>query len=112
LLSVSEIVSLKEPVAGFIKDIWERSGLEPLTSAGTKTYYESKGFEAISEKDLSDTLRDFYEKVRFSVSKVGKAEKEQDKKYFSQMKHESHAYLKLGGDKFIGFKSLIVRKAN
>ncbi len=112
LLSVSEIVSLKEPVAGFIKDIWERSGLEPLTSAGIKTYYESKGFEAISEKDFSDTLRDFYEKVRFSVSKASKDEKEQDKKYFSQMKHESHAYLKLGGDKFIGFKSLIMRKAN
>ncbi len=111
LLSVSEIVSLKEPVAGFIKDIWERSGLEPLTSAGIKTYYESKGFETISEKDLSDTLRDFYEKIRFSVSKVGKDEKEQDKKYFSQMKHESHAYLKLGGDKFIGFKSLIMRKS-
>ena len=112
LLSVSEIVSLKEPVAGFIKDIWERSGLEPFASSTIIKFYKSKGFEAISEEDLSDTLRDFYEKVRFSVSKTSKDEKEQDKKYFSQMKHESHAYLKLGGDKFIGFKSLIVRKAN
>lgn len=112
LLSVGEIVSLKEPVAGFIKDIWERSGLEPIASTEIKQYYESRGFEVISETDLSDTLSDFYEKIRFAVSKVGKNEKEQDKKYFSQMKHESHAYLKLGGDKFIGFKSLIMRKSN
>jgi ubiquinone/menaquinone biosynthesis C-methylase UbiE len=112
LLSVGEIVSIKEPVAGFIKDIWERSGLEPVASSAIKKFYESKGFEVISEKDLSDTLSDFYEKIRFVVSKAGKNEKEQDKKYFSQMKHESHAYLKLGGDKYIGLKSLIMRKSN
>ena len=45
-------------------------------------------------------------------SKAGKDEKEENKKYFSRMKHESHAYLKLGGDKYIGFKSLIMRKLN
>ena len=64
LLSVGEIVSLKEPVAGFVKDIWERSGLEPVASSAIKKFYESKGFEVISEKDLSDTLNDFYEKIR------------------------------------------------
>jgi len=112
LLSTGEIVSLKEPVAGFIKDIWERNGLEPIASSGIKHYYESRGFEIVSEKDLSDTLRDFYEHVRYTVLKAGKDEKELDKKYFSQIKHESNAYLKLGGDKFIGFKSLIMRKSN
>ena len=112
LLSVGEIVSLKEPVAGFIKDIWERSSLEPIASSAIKQYYESRGFEIINEKDLSDTLSDFYEKIRFAVLKAGKDEKEQDKKYFSRMKHESHTYLKLGGDKYIGFKSLLMRKSN
>jgi ubiquinone/menaquinone biosynthesis C-methylase UbiE len=112
LLSIGEIVSLKVPVAGFVKDIWERNGLEPIASSGIKQYYESKGFEIISEKDLSDTLKDFYEQVMSTVSKAGKDEKEQDKKYFSQIKHESNAYLKLGGDKFIGFKSMIMRKTN
>ncbi len=86
--------------------------MEPVASSAIKKFYESKGFEVISEKDLSDTLSDFYEKIRFAVSKAGKDQKEQDKKYFSQMKHESHAYLKLGGDKYIGFKSLIMRKSN
>jgi ubiquinone/menaquinone biosynthesis C-methylase UbiE len=112
LLCAGEIVSLKEPVPGFVIDIWERSGLEPLASTGIKQYYESRGFEIISEQDLSTTLKDFYEKTRYAVTKAGKDEKEENKKYFSRMKHESHAYLKLGGDKYIGFKSLIMRKLN
>lgn len=112
LFSVGEIVSLKEPVPAFVKDIWERNGLEPLSSSSIKQFYESKGFNIVSEKDLSDTLRNFYENVRNAVSKKGNDKKEQNKKYFSQLKHESNAYLKLGGDKYIGYKSLIMRKSN
>jgi SAM-dependent methyltransferase len=112
LFCAGEIVSLKEPVPGFVNDIWERSALEPMASSAVIKYYESKGFEVISESDLSTTLRDFYENTISVVTKTGKAEKEEDKKYFSRMKHESNAYLKLGGDKYIGFKSLIMRKLN
>jgi len=112
LFCVGEIVSLKEPVPGFVADIWERSGLDPIPSSEIKKYYEAKGFEVLCEKDHSDTLKDFYEKIGNTVAKVSKDEKESDKKYFARMKHESHAYLKLGGDKYIGFKSLILRKLN
>lgn len=112
LLSVGEIVSLKEPVPVFVKDIWERSGIEALSLSGINQYYENRGFKIISEKDLSTRLRDFYESVVVTVSKADKDQKEADKKYYSQLKHESNVYLKLGGDKFIGFKSLIMRKSN
>jgi len=112
LFCAGEIVSLKEPVPGFVSDIWERSGLDPIPSSEIKKYYEDKGFEVLCEKDLSDTLKDFYEKIRNIVAKVSKDKKEADKKYISRMKHESHAYLNLGGDKYIGFKSLIMRKLN
>jgi len=112
LFCAGEIVSLKEPIPGFVNDIWERSGLEPIAASETKEYYEARGFEVLSERDLSTTLTDFYEGTISVVSKTGKAEKEEDKKYFSRMKHESHAYLKLGGNKYIGFKSLIMRKLN
>jgi len=112
LLCTGEIVSLKEPVPEFVNDIWERSGLEPIASSLIKDYFEGNGFDLLSEKDLSFTLKDFYEKIRYAVSKASKDEKGQDKKYFSRMKHESNAYLKLGGDKYIGFKSLIMRKSN
>jgi hypothetical protein len=112
LFSIGEIISLKEPVAAFIEDIWEQSGLKPLSDSSITKFYDGKNFEIISEKDLSHTLKNFYEKVGDIVSKMSKEEKEQDKKYFSRMKHESNAYLKLGGDKYIGFKSLIMRKPN
>jgi len=107
-----EIVSLKEPVPAFVKDIWERSGLDPLPSSEIKKYFESKGFVIISEKDLSSTLEEFYEKIRFEISKVSKQEKEGNKKFYLGVKHESNVYLKLSGDKYIGFKSLITRKAS
>ena len=112
ICSVGEIVSLKNPVAKFVNDTWEQSGLEPLQSSAIKSYYESGGFEVISEKDLSETMRDYYEKFRNIISKTSREEKENNKKYFTRMKHESNAYLKLGGDKYIGFKSLVIRKLN
>ena len=111
-LSVGEIVLLKEPVAGFVRDIWQQSGLEPLPMATINQFYTSRGFEIVSEKDVSGSLKDYYEKISYSFSKAGKDEKFQNKKIFSRMKHESNVYLKLGGDKYIGFKSLILRKAN
>jgi len=112
VVSAGEIVSLREPVPDFVKDIWERSGLEPIASPQIRKYFERKGFEIISEEDLSATLKDFYEKVRYIVLKASKEEKEEEKKLYARMKHESNAYLKLGGDKYIGFKSLIMRKLN
>jgi ubiquinone/menaquinone biosynthesis C-methylase UbiE len=112
ICSVGEIVSLKEPVPSFVKDIWERSGLAPLSASELKKFYASRGLEIVSEQDLSSSLKDYYEKIRFTVSKASKEEKEQNKKYFSQLKHESNVYLKHGGDKYIGFKSLIMRKSN
>lgn len=112
VLCVGEIVSLKEPVPAFVNDIWDRSGLEPIASSELKKYYEAKGFEVINEKDLSHTLKYFYGKTKHTLLKVSKDDREADKKYFSRIKYEANAYLKLGGDKYIGFKSLILRKLN
>ena len=82
ILSVGEVVSLKEPVAGFVKDIWEQSGLEPLLSSSLNKFYESRGFEIIGEKDFSDSLKDYYENIRMAVSKASKEKKEEQKKSF------------------------------
>ena len=112
IFCIGEIVSLKEPVAAFVKDVWERGGFEPLSSLEIKKYFKDKGFEIIGEIDLSSTLKDFYEKLRYKVSKATKQEKEENKKYYTAIKHESDVYLKLGGDKYIGFVSFIMRKAN
>ncbi len=109
---IGEIVSLTEPIPQFVADIWEQSNLEPILASTIKNFYESKGFTVLSEKDHSSTMKDFYEKVMLEFSMTSKEEKEQNKKYFSRIKHESNAYIKHGGDKYIGFKSLIMRKSN
>ena len=109
-MCMGEIVSLKGPVPAFVKDIWERSGLEPLPSSEIKKFYKDRGFSIIDEKNLSSTLKDFYQKLRTKISSVSKTEIESNKKLYSAIKHEADAYLKLGGDKFIGYKSLIMRK--
>jgi len=106
-----EIISLKEPVPTFVKDIWERSGLEPIASSGIIKHFEGKGFTIISEQDLSYTLKNFYQNIRVIVTNADKKEKEENKKYYTALKHESDVYLKLNGDKYIGFISFIMRKA-
>ncbi|MCW8995741.1 MAG: class I SAM-dependent methyltransferase [Psychromonas sp.] len=105
-----EIVSLKEPVPAFVKDIWERGGLEPLPSSDIINYFTGKGFTIINAQDLSHTLIDFYQNIRDSVTNTSKKEKEENKKFYSEIKHESDVFLKLGGDKYMGFTSLIMRK--
>ena len=112
LICNGEIVSIKEPVAAFVKDIWARSGLEPLSSSKIKHYFEEKGFTIIAQRDLSITLEDFYQKIRYKITKANKEEKKTYKKIYSAVKHEADAYLKLGGDKFIGFTTFIMRTAN
>lgn len=112
IVCLGEVVSLKEPVPTFVKEIWERSELEPLASSKIKTYFKTKGFKVIIEKDLSNTLKEFYQNIQEVFTKTGKQEKEENKKFYAGIKHESNVYLKLGGDKYIGFKSLIMRKVN
>lgn len=109
---IGEIVSLKEPVPTFVRDIWERSGLDPLPLSGINEYYENRGISITSEINLTATLKDFFQKLRYEISKTSKDEKEANKKFYSAVKHEADAYLKLGGDKFIGFISFIMRKVN
>ena len=112
IFCIGEIVSLKEPVPTFVKDNWARSGLEPLPSSEISNYFESRSFRIISESDLSNTLKDFYQKIKYKLSKSTKEEKDESKKLYAAMKHECDVYLKLGGEKYIGYKSLIMRKAN
>lgn len=112
LLCVGEIVALREPVPAFVNDIWKSNGLEPLTSSQIINFYLGNQFELVSERDLTDTLKEYYKNALNIFSKTSKDQIKEDKKYFSRIKHESNAYLKLGGDKYMGFKSLILRKLN
>lgn len=114
ILSVGEIVSPREDVPAFVTDMWKSSGLSPLSDSQIKDYYKGKNLELISEEDLTDTLREYYKRgkelIRTKIKFLSDEETAFNQKLINRMKHETNVYLKLGGDKYIGFKSLIMRK--
>ena len=114
LLSVGEIVSLKESVPKFVNDIWDSGNMLPLSSDKLTEYYEGRNFEVVSVLDLSLYLRDFYlESKKLLANKMdslSENEKSYYKKLLKRISHESNAYLKLDGKDYMGFTSIIVRK--
>ena len=73
-----------------------------------------RNFEQIDSKNLSHTLREYYsivsEMLKNQSEQLTESEKSYYKKAMNQIKHESYAYLRLGAEKFMGFKTLILKK--
>jgi SAM-dependent methyltransferase len=111
---VGEIVSLSQTPPQFVKDIWENNDLSPLFKNEFKEYFLSKGFELIAEEDLSGTLKDFYSMSKRVLEESSKEftgkESGSLRKLLKTYSHEANAFLKLGGDKFIGYEMLILCK--
>lgn len=115
-LSIGEIVSLKENPPAFVKNIWKAGEIEPLLYKDLKEYYVRREFEVISEKDLSNQLKEYYSTSKSllenKADELSDEEKSYHKKLLNRISHESNVYLKLGGDRFMGFASIILRKKN
>ncbi len=111
---VGENVNLQENPPAFVQHIWENSEIVPLKSDELSAYYSSRKFKILKEEDLSSTLKDFYKMssdiLKEKSDELDQQEKSYYKKILRKMSHESNAYLKLGGDSFIGFKMLIMKK--
>lgn len=112
-LCVGEITCLANNDPTFIKDIFDSSDILPLNHDECSKYYEGKNFEVRYEQDLSSSLKNFYETVEHelkeNIDKLSGKEKSYYKKILNKISHESNAYLKLGADKFIGYKMLILK---
>jgi ubiquinone/menaquinone biosynthesis C-methylase UbiE len=111
---VGEIVSLKKESPAFITDIYDTSNLLPLYIEDIDKYYTERKFEILARKDLSETLSEYYQQsyalLKDKKDELTDSEKSYYKKILHKVSHESNVYLKLGGDKFIGFISLLLRK--
>lgn len=109
-----EIVNLKDQAPAFVNDIWKASNISPLNSTYLAGFYMDKGFVIILEEDISGSLKDFYsissQLLKEKSGDLTEEEKSYYKKLLKQINHESNAYLKLGGDRYIGFKMLIMKK--
>ncbi len=109
-----EIVMLRDNPPEFVKDIWQSSDVLPLSVTAAETYYEERGFGIIDTKDLSFTLKDFYRESERMLENESKGLSEQEKSYHKKLlkkiSHESNVYLKLGGNEYMGFMALMMRK--
>ena len=114
ILCAGEIVNRTNEIPTFIKDIWTKSDISPLNVNEFNSYYEGKNFVIQYEEDLSYTLKDFYSTGSNLLKEKLKDFSEKEKSYYkillNRISHESNAYLKLGGDKHIGFKMIITKK--
>jgi oligoribonuclease NrnB/cAMP/cGMP phosphodiesterase (DHH superfamily) len=111
---VSEITALTKQYPQFVKDIFESSDILPLNHNECAKYYEERNFSVLYEDDLSSSLKNYYEnaanQLKETIETLTEKEKSYYKKLLNKISHESNAYLKLGADKFIGLKMLILKK--
>jgi SAM-dependent methyltransferase len=115
-LCIGEIVSLKQDIPLFVGDIFDSAGLLPLFVDDLEKYYTERKFNLISLQDFSNTLAEYYtlyaSLLKSTKENLTDNEKSYYKKLLNKIHHESNVYLKLGGDKFIGFVSLLLQKGN
>lgn len=114
LFCSGEIVSLTESVPRVIEDIFQSAEILPLFVNDIEKYYSQRGWRIIERWDFSTTLRRYYSLVgrelNERIKNLSDREKSYYKKIINRTSHETHIYLKSGGDKHIGFTSLILRK--
>lgn len=114
VLCVGEITSLREEAPQFVKDIWQRSGLMSLFVEELEQTYTERGFKILFSKDLNHTLLPYYREADSLIKKGVKSlhpdEYQYQRKHITRLQHEVNAYLKLGANKYIGFKTMLVQK--
>ncbi len=111
---LGETVSLREDPPRFIKDIWEASGMAVLTREALLEYYKERGFVIDTIKNLSHSLQQFYldsrEELDSRLKFMSAEEKKELKKLIPKLNHEINAYLKQGGNKYMGFIAHLFHK--
>lgn len=112
ILCVGEMISLTVNPPPFMKNIWETAGLFPLHIDEIDNYYKERKFIIAGKKNLTNSLKDYYINSIKELNNTVLADNEKSyyKKIISKIKHEANAYLKLGGDKHIGFMVYLLRK--
>jgi len=114
IFCVGENTCLKSPAPVFIQEMWDAGDILPLESNKVTAYYEERKFKIIDEINLSGKLTDYYQKnhtlLKAKLLTLTDSEKSYYKIILNRLSHESNVYLKHGGNDYIGFTSIIMRK--
>jgi len=114
IISIGELVNLSKEAPAFVNEAWERSSISPLFKDEIQNYYSERKFEILAVSDISSTLKNFYTEsknmLETALGQLEEVEKKYYKKLLKKISHESNVFLNLGGDKHMGFISLVLRK--
>ncbi len=112
LLCSGEIVKLKKNIPAFVNNMFNESNLQPLFIDDVESYYAERKFELTESYDLSFTLKEYYSgilnKVRKAEGGLTSQEKSYYKKLLNRIHHEANIFLKLGGEKYFGFRVFLL----
>jgi ubiquinone/menaquinone biosynthesis C-methylase UbiE len=115
LLCVGEMVKLKREVPKVIENIFDSSDIVPYDNDSLIEYYNDKKFEVLKSKDLSYTLKSYYSgllsKLNEKIREMEDREKSYYKKLLNRISHEANVYLSQGGNRYIGFVTLLLKKS-
>lgn len=110
IFCIGEITRKSDEVPPFLKNILDNNSLNPLLQDKIEEYYTERKFEIIEIIDLSETLNDFYTTcIEFAKTKLEDSESKDIKELQTRLVHEAKAYIKYGGDKYMGMKALIMK---
>ena len=113
-LCVGEVTKLTNDIPTFMKNIFESSGQLPLLSNDLDKYYSERNWKMLGKKNLTHTLKDFYNlsysQMKTAIDNLADSEKSYYKIILNRISHESNIYLNFGGNKYIGFYSMILQK--
>lgn len=102
LLCSSEIVSLTDPLPGFVSDMLERAGIHTLILESFLPTYETAGYILQQMKRDNAALKDYYRFFK-NVNKYHPASglDGYTKKLLKRAGHEATIFMKLGGEKHL-----------
>lgn len=113
-ICVGELVLLDKKTPRYIDNLFEYSQMQPLFVDDLEKYYLERGFKIMVSKNLSSTLREYYiivsSELEDSIKLLSEDEKSYYKKLISKINHESNIYLHQNGEKYYGFKTLLLKR--
>jgi ubiquinone/menaquinone biosynthesis C-methylase UbiE len=113
IFCAGEMILFNNEVPQFIENIFESSDLSLFTAHELNKYYIERKFEIVEQLDLSSTLKNYYNTLKTNLEKkifeLEEREKSYYKKLLNRISHEANVYLNQGGDKHIGFQTLILK---
>lgn len=113
-ICIGEIVMLEKNPPRYIENLFSYSEMKPLFIDEFEKYYMDRGFKIMVSKNLSSTLKEYYlivsSELEESIKSLNENEKSYYKKLISKISHESNIYLYQNGEKYYGYKTLLLKR--